>query len=44
VELAKSIGAEGVTGGQVMDVSSEGLLSELVLERVEFIHLCKLAA
>jgi len=43
-ELAKSIGAEGVTGGQVMDMSSEGLSSEVGLERVECIHLHKSAA
>jgi len=44
VELAKSMGAEGVAGGQVMDVSSEGLSSEEGLERVELIHLHKSAA
>lgn len=44
VELAKSAGAEGVAGGQVMDVSSEGLSSEVGLERVELIHLRKSAA
>ncbi|XP_022634843.1 heterodimeric geranylgeranyl pyrophosphate synthase large subunit 1, chloroplastic-like [Vigna radiata var. radiata] len=44
VELAKSVGAEGVAGGQVMDVSSEGLSSEVGLERVELIHLKKSAA
>jgi len=43
-ELAKSIGAEGIAGGQVMDKSSEGLSNEVGLERVEFIHLHKSAA
>ncbi|KAK7378211.1 hypothetical protein VNO80_03649 [Phaseolus coccineus] len=44
VELAKSLGTEGVTGGQMMVVSLEGFLSEVGLERVEFIHLHKSTA
>lgn len=44
-ELAKSIGAEGLVGGQVVDISSEGMISENVgLEHLEFIHHHKTAA
>ncbi|KAK7307560.1 hypothetical protein VNO77_40745 [Canavalia gladiata] len=42
-ELAKSIGAEGLAAGQVVDVHSEGL-ENVGLERLEFIHLHKTAA
>lgn len=42
-ELAKSIGAEGLVAGQVVDIDSEGL-SNVGLERLEFIHLHKTAA
>ncbi|KAF7828815.1 geranylgeranyl pyrophosphate synthase, chloroplastic-like [Senna tora] len=42
-ELAKSIGAEGVVAGQVVDIDSEGL-SDVGLEKLEFIHLHKTAA
>ncbi|KAI8553144.1 hypothetical protein RHMOL_Rhmol06G0322100 [Rhododendron molle] len=44
-ELAKSIGVEGLVGGQVVDISSEGMISENVgLEHLEFIHRHKTAA
>ncbi|CAJ1909782.1 unnamed protein product [Sphenostylis stenocarpa] len=43
-ELAKSVGAEGLVAGQVMDVKPEGLSGDVGLERVEFIHLHKSAA
>ncbi|TKY70484.1 Geranylgeranyl pyrophosphate synthase [Spatholobus suberectus] len=42
-ELAKSIGAEGLVAGQAVDIDSEGL-SNVGLERLEFIHLHKTAA
>ncbi|KAK7316675.1 hypothetical protein RJT34_00310 [Clitoria ternatea] len=42
-ELARSIGAEGLVAGQVVDINSEGL-SDVGLERLEFIHLHKTAA
>ncbi|XP_027362694.1 geranylgeranyl pyrophosphate synthase, chloroplastic-like [Abrus precatorius] len=42
-ELAKSIGKEGLVAGQVVDINSEGL-SNVGLERLEFIHLHKTAA
>lgn len=43
-ELAKSVGGEGLVAGQVMDIDSEGLsLSEVKLERLEFIHVHKTA-
>lgn len=42
-ELAKSIGSEGLVAGQVVDINSEGL-SDVGLERLEFIHLHKTAA
>lgn len=42
-ELAKSIGAEGLVAGQVVDISSEGL-SDVGLEHLEFIHTHKTAA
>ncbi|KAI4314883.1 hypothetical protein L6164_027746 [Bauhinia variegata] len=42
-ELAKSIGAEGLVAGQVVDIGSEGA-SDVGLERLEFIHVHKTAA
>jgi len=42
-ELARSIGAEGLVAGQVVDICSEGL-SDVGLEHLEFIHLHKTAA
>ncbi|KAA8528621.1 hypothetical protein F0562_035976 [Nyssa sinensis] len=42
-ELAKSIGAEGLVAGQVVDIASTGL-SNVGLEQLEFIHLHKTAA
>ncbi|XP_057417860.1 geranylgeranyl pyrophosphate synthase, chloroplastic-like [Lotus japonicus] len=42
-ELAKCIGSEGLVAGQVVDINSEGL-SDVGLERLEFIHLHKTAA
>ncbi|CAL0311515.1 unnamed protein product [Lupinus luteus] len=43
-ELAKSVGSEGLVAGQVMDIQSEGLsVSEVKLERLEFIHIHKTA-
>nr|KYP66716.1 hypothetical protein KK1_013022 [Cajanus cajan] len=42
-ELAKSIGGEGLVAGQVVDIDSEGV-SNVGLERLEFIHLHKTAA
>lgn len=42
-ELAKSIGTEGLVAGQVVDINSEGL-SDVGLERLEFIHVHKTAA
>lgn len=42
-ELAKSIGAEGLVAGQVVDISSEGI-SDVGLEHLEFIHRHKTAA
>ncbi|KAB1226101.1 Geranylgeranyl pyrophosphate synthase, chloroplastic [Morella rubra] len=42
-ELGKFIGAEGVVGGQVVDLSSKGQ-SDVSLEQLEFIHLRKTAA
>ncbi|RDX68704.1 Geranylgeranyl pyrophosphate synthase, chloroplastic, partial [Mucuna pruriens] len=42
-ELARSIGAEGLVAGQVVDISSEGL-SDVGLDRLEFIHVHKTAA
>ncbi|KAF7809748.1 geranylgeranyl pyrophosphate synthase, chloroplastic-like [Senna tora] len=42
-ELAKSIGSEGLVAGQVVDINSEGL-SDVGVERLEFIHLHKTAA
>lgn len=42
-ELAKSIGAEGLVAGQVVDIESEGL-DNVGLEHLEFIHLHKTAA
>ncbi|CAL0314434.1 unnamed protein product [Lupinus luteus] len=42
MELAKSVGSEGLVVGQVMDIHSEGLsISEVKLERLEFIHIHK---
>ncbi|CAL0330753.1 unnamed protein product [Lupinus luteus] len=42
-EVAKSVGTEGLVAGQVVDINSEGL-SDVGLERLEFIHLHKTAA
>ncbi|KAE8727140.1 Geranylgeranyl pyrophosphate synthase [Hibiscus syriacus] len=42
-ELAKSIGAEGLVAGQVVDICSEGL-TDVGLDRLEFIHVHKTAA
>ncbi|KAK3033843.1 hypothetical protein RJ639_034261 [Escallonia herrerae] len=42
-ELAKSIGAEGLVAGQVVDICSEGI-SNVGLEHLEFIHVHKTAA
>ncbi|KAK4784009.1 hypothetical protein SAY86_018377 [Trapa natans] len=42
-ELARSIGAEGLVAGQVVDISSEGV-SNVGLKDLEFIHLHKTAA
>ncbi|KAK7386517.1 hypothetical protein VNO78_26797 [Psophocarpus tetragonolobus] len=42
-ELARSIGAEGLVAGQVVDINSEGL-EDVGLERLEFIHLHKTAS
>ncbi|KAK7252890.1 hypothetical protein RIF29_37147 [Crotalaria pallida] len=43
-ELAKSVGGDGLVAGQVMDIHSEGLsVSEVKLERLEFIHIHKTA-
>uniref|UniRef100_A0A5B7BD95 Geranylgeranyl diphosphate synthase n=1 Tax=Davidia involucrata TaxID=16924 RepID=A0A5B7BD95_DAVIN len=42
-ELAKSIGAEGLVAGQVVDIASTGQ-SNVGLEQLEFIHLHKTAA
>ncbi|XP_019172979.1 PREDICTED: geranylgeranyl pyrophosphate synthase, chloroplastic-like [Ipomoea nil] len=42
-ELAKSIGAEGLVAGQVVDICSEGI-SDVGLEHLKFIHLHKTAA
>nr|AHI88418.1 geranylgeranyl diphosphate synthase [Citrullus lanatus] len=42
-ELAKSIGAEGLVAGQVVDINSEGA-ADAGLEQLEFIHLHKTAA
>ncbi|OIW10987.1 hypothetical protein TanjilG_22794 [Lupinus angustifolius] len=43
-ELAKSVGGEGLVAGQIMDIHSEGLsVSEVKLERLEFIHIHKTA-
>ncbi|XP_021809449.1 geranylgeranyl pyrophosphate synthase, chloroplastic [Prunus avium] len=42
-ELAKSIGAEGLVAGQVVDINSEGL-ADVGLEQLEYIHLHKTAA
>nr|AIK21792.1 geranylgeranyl diphosphate synthase [Panax notoginseng] len=43
VELAKSIGAEGLVAGQVVDICSEGI-SSVGVEHLEFIHVHKTAA
>lgn len=42
-ELARSIGAEGLVAGQVVDICSEGM-AEVGLDHLEFIHLHKTAA
>ncbi|XP_030529438.1 geranylgeranyl pyrophosphate synthase, chloroplastic-like [Rhodamnia argentea] len=42
-ELARSIGAEGLVAGQVVDISSEGIAG-VGLEQLEFIHIHKTAA
>ncbi|OIV92905.1 hypothetical protein TanjilG_01039 [Lupinus angustifolius] len=43
-ELGKSVGGEGLVAGQIMDIHSEGLsVSEVKLERLEFIHIHKTA-
>ncbi|GLU13686.1 hypothetical protein SLE2022_303030 [Rubroshorea leprosula] len=42
-EFAKLIGSEGLSAGQVVDVSSEGL-TDVGLDHLEFIHLRKTAA
>ncbi|KAK8268205.1 hypothetical protein V6Z12_D11G050700 [Gossypium hirsutum] len=42
-ELAKSIGAEGLVAGQVVDINSEGL-TDVGLDHLEFIHVHKTAA
>ncbi|KAJ9674653.1 hypothetical protein PVL29_023904 [Vitis rotundifolia] len=42
-ELAKSIGAEGLVAGQVVDISSTGQ-SDVGLDQLEFIHIHKTAA
>ncbi|XP_057763435.1 geranylgeranyl pyrophosphate synthase, chloroplastic-like [Arachis stenosperma] len=42
-ELAKSVGSEGLVAGQIVDTHSEGL-SNVGLERLEYIHLHKTAA
>ncbi|GMI94065.1 geranyl(geranyl)diphosphate synthase 11, geranylgeranyl pyrophosphate synthase 1 [Hibiscus trionum] len=42
-ELAKSIGAEGLVAGQVVDITSEGL-TDVGLDHLEFIHVHKTAA
>ncbi|KAL1560529.1 Geranylgeranyl pyrophosphate synthase [Salvia divinorum] len=41
-ELGRSIGSEGLVGGQVADISSEGL-AEVGLEQLEYIHVHKTA-
>ncbi|TYG49621.1 hypothetical protein ES288_D10G108500v1 [Gossypium darwinii] len=41
-ELAKSIGAEGLAAGQVVDISSEGL-TNVGLDHLEFIHVHRTA-
>ncbi|TYH49043.1 hypothetical protein ES332_D10G109700v1 [Gossypium tomentosum] len=41
-ELAKSIGAEGLAAGQVVDITSEGL-TNVGLDHLEFIHVHKTA-
>nr|ALT16904.1 geranylgeranyl diphosphate synthase 4 [Leucosceptrum canum] len=41
-ELAKCIGSEGLVGGQVVDICSEGL-AEVGLEQLEYIHVHKTA-
>ena len=42
-ELAKAVGSEGLVAGQIVDIHSEGL-SNVGLERLEYIHLHKTAA
>ncbi|KAE8655116.1 Geranylgeranyl pyrophosphate synthase [Hibiscus syriacus] len=42
-ELAKAIGTEGLVAGQVVDITSEGLI-DVGLDHLEFIHLHKTAA
>ncbi|KAL1560528.1 Geranylgeranyl pyrophosphate synthase [Salvia divinorum] len=42
-ELGRCIGSEGMVGGQVADISSEGL-AEVGLEQLEYIHVHKTAA
>ncbi|KAL4290692.1 hypothetical protein GQ457_14G003840 [Hibiscus cannabinus] len=42
-ELAKSIGAEGLVAGQVVDITSEGL-TDVGPDHLEFIHVHKTAA
>ncbi|KAM7512402.1 hypothetical protein LguiB_011277 [Lonicera macranthoides] len=43
LELAKCIGAEGLFGGQILDLCSEGM-ADVSLEHLEFIHVLKSAA
>lgn len=43
--LAKKAGAYGMIGGQVVDIETEGMKAdEVVIERLEYIHLLKTAA
>ncbi|TKY55796.1 Geranylgeranyl pyrophosphate synthase [Spatholobus suberectus] len=42
-ELARSIGAQGLVAGQVVDINSEGV-EDVGLEMLEFIHIHKTAA
>ncbi|KAH6788801.1 geranylgeranyl pyrophosphate synthase 1 [Perilla frutescens var. frutescens] len=42
VELGRCIGSEGLVGGQVADISSEGLV-EVGMEQLEYIHVHKTA-
>lgn len=44
VEVGKSVGAEGLVAGQVVDIKSEGAGTAVGLETLEYIHLHKTAA